>query len=152
MNKREKYGMTKFKVFNNNDFTVGIRYEDSNREQNIMPNSRIMMEEDDIFYVDSVSKLFSKGVIFIQDQGMLENMGYSEPSPNSISETEIKDILKMGNAKMKNELKKLDADHAISKVIKVAREDGELTQTKQKIITDLFGDEASYALENDDAV
>ncbi|PAV30172.1 hypothetical protein CIL05_06810 [Virgibacillus profundi] len=142
--------MAKYKVHNNNGFRVGIRYDDSsNREQVIMPRTFIHMEEDDILYVDAVSQLFRKGVIFTEDQGMLEKMGYLEKNANTVSEKEVAAILKLGVGKMKTELKKLDAKHAIDKVINVAKKDQDLSQAKLKVIGDLYDVEIFDAIDED---
>jgi hypothetical protein len=128
----------KYKVFNNNRFNVGIRFEnEANREILIKPNSFVLMSEDDILYVDTVSKLFSKGILYVEDEDLMVKMGYMEKNPNTISEDEIRKILKMPNNKMKEELSKIDAKHAIDKVIAVTKE-SDLPQSKLKIIKDLF--------------
>lgn len=128
----------KYKVFNNNRFNVGIRFEnEANREILIKPNSFVLMSEDDILYVDTVSKLFSKGILYVEDEDLMVKMGYMEKNPNTISEDEIRKILKMPNNKMKEALSKIDAKHAIDKVIAVAKE-SDLTESKLKIIKDLF--------------
>jgi hypothetical protein len=128
----------KYKVFNNNRFNVGIRFEnEANREILIKPNSFVLMSEDDILYVDTVSKLFSKGILYVEDEDLMVKMGYMEKNPNTISEDEIRKILKMPNNKMKEALSKLDAKHAIDKVIAVAKE-SDLPQSKLKIIKELF--------------
>ena len=128
----------KYKVFNNNRFNVGIRFEnEANREILIKPNSFVLMSEDDILYVDTVSKLFSKGILYVEDEDLMVKMGYMEKNPNTISEDEIRKILKMPNNKMKEALSKLDAKHAIDKVILVAKE-SDLPQSKLKIIKELF--------------
>jgi hypothetical protein len=128
----------KYKVFNNNRFNVGIRFEnEANREILIKPNSFVLMSEDDILYVDTVSKLFSKGILYVEDEDLMIKMGYMEKNPNTISEDEIRKILKMPNNKMKEALSKIDAKHAIDKVIAVAKE-SDLPQSKLKIIKELF--------------
>lgn len=128
----------KYKVFNNNRFNVGIRFEnEANREILIKPNSFVLMSEDDILYVDTVSKLFSKGILYVEDEDLMVKMGYMEKNPNTISEDEIRKILKMPNNKMKEALSKIDAKHAIDKVIAVAKE-SDLPQSKLKIIKELF--------------
>lgn len=128
----------KYKVFNNNRFNVGIRFEnEANREILIKSNSFVLMSEDDILYVDTVSKLFSKGIIYVEDEDLMVKMGYMEKNPNTISEDEIRKILKMPNNKMKEALSKIDAKHAIDKVIAVAKET-DLPQSKLKIIKELF--------------
>lgn len=127
----------KYKVINNNKFGVGIRLENPVRELSIKADTYIMMEEDDILYTNSVSKLFEKGVIYVEDQDMLEKMGYIEKNPNTISEKEIEEILKLSNAKLKKEIAQITEDHAISKVISVIKEGKvDLSQSKIKIIDD----------------
>jgi hypothetical protein len=128
----------KYKVFNNNRFNVGIRFEnETNRDIIVKPKSFVLMSEDDILYIDSISKLFSKGILYVEDEDLMVKMGYMEKNPNTISEDEIRKILKMPNNKMKEALSKLDAKHAIDKVIAVAKE-SDLPQSKLKIIKELF--------------
>lgn len=127
----------KYKVYNNNGFNVGIRLENPVREISLKANTFVVMEEEDILYTNSVSKLFSKGVIFVEEQDMLEKMGYIEKNPNSISEKEIEEILKLGNAKLKKEIAQITEDHARSKVISVIQNGKvDLSQSKIKIIED----------------
>lgn len=131
--------MSKYKVFNNNKFIVGIKFNDgTHREVNISPNTSRVLEEDDILYVDAVSQLFKKGILYTEDKEMLEKLGFEEKSPNTISDSEIKAILKLSNAKMKTELSKIDSKHAIEKVVNVAKNDKDLTQAKLKIIGDVL--------------
>lgn len=127
----------KYKVINNNDFSVGIRYENTGHEITIRPRTHVMMEEEDILYVNSVSKLFQKGIIYTESEEMLEQMGYLEKSPNTISVAEASEILKLANGKMKLELKKITEKHAIDKVLKAVKQ-ADLSQSKLKIIQDVF--------------
>src|SRR5699024_5865170 len=103
--------------------------------------------EDDILYTNSVSKLFEKGVIYVEEQDMLEKMGYIEKNPNTISEKEILEILEMNNARLKREISKITEDHAISKVIAVIK-DGkvDLSLSKIKIVDDALGIDVSNIL------
>ncbi|MGD6876779.1 hypothetical protein [Bacillus infantis] len=128
----------KYKVINNNRFNVGIRFQnEANREILIKAKSFTLMSEDDILYVDTVSKLFSGGTLHIDDQDLNEKMGYIEKNPNTISEEDIEKILKLNAKKMKEELEKLDSKHAIEKVVAVAKE-ADLPTSKLKVIKELF--------------
>ncbi|MCP1159438.1 hypothetical protein [Bacillus infantis] len=128
----------KYKVINNNRFNVGIRFQnEANREILIKAKSFTLMSEDDILYVDTVSKLFSGGTLHIDDQELNEKMGYIEKNPNTISEEDIEKILKLNAKKMKEELEKLDSKHAIEKVVAVAKE-ADLPTSKLKVIKELF--------------
>lgn len=143
----------RYKVENNNDFSVGIRFENKpGHDIVIRPNSFVMMEEEDILYVDSVSKLFSKGVIFTEDKGVLEKMGYVEKNPNTISKEEVKELLDSNNSRLKSELTKITESHAIKKITDVIK-DGEvdLSQSKMKIIGDAL-DVDLNAVTNDEVV
>lgn len=127
----------KYKVHNNNHFSVGIKLENPNRELNIRPKTSIMMEEEDIFYTDSVSKLFEKGILYVEEDEALEKMGYTEKNPNSISEAEIEEMLKLSNAKLKKEILQITERHAVAKVISVIKQGRvDLSQSKIKIIND----------------
>ena len=131
--------MAKYKVFNNNKFVVGIKFQDgSHREVNIAPNTSRVLEEDDILYIDAVSKLFKKGVIYVEDVEIMEKLGFDEKNPNAISDKEVSEILKLSAAKMKTALNKIEEQHAINKVVEKAKQDENLSQAKLKIIGDVF--------------
>lgn len=129
----------KYKVINNNRFNVGIKFEnEANREILVKGKSFTLMSEDDILYVDTVSRLFSKGTLLIEDEDINVKMGYLEKNPNTISEEEILKILKSTSVKkMKEDLEKLDAKHAIEKVVAVTKE-ADLPQSKLKVIKELY--------------
>ena len=127
------------KVYNNNDYNIGIRLENPSRELNIRANTYISMNEEDILYTNSVSTLFSSGQLYVESQDLLEEMGYIEKNPNSIGKDEIKEILKSGNSRIKREFSKLTEQHAVRKVITVIGENQEeldLSQSAIKIIND----------------
>lgn len=129
----------KVKVINNNRFSVGIDFaNEASRQVNIKPNSFALLEEDDILYIDSVSRLISGGTLLVENQDTNEKMGYVEKNPNTISEDEIVAILKMPAKKMKEELEKLTSKHAIDKVIAIAKEQ-DLQTSKLKVIKEVFG-------------
>lgn len=136
----------KHKVFNNNPFSVGIKFENDRGREVVIKGKKpqakaasfVMLEEDDILYVDSVSSLFSNGVIYIDDQDMLEKMGYIEKNPNTISDEDIEKLLKAKNPSLKKEIKEITAPHAQDKVIEHAKK-MDLPQSKIKILEDEFG-------------
>lgn len=139
----------KYKVINNNPFHVGIRFEnESNREVSIKANSFLLMSEDDILYVDTVSKLFKNGIIYVEDNDLNIKMGYMEKNPNVLSEEDVEKILKFAPKKMKEELEKLDAKHAIEKVI-IAAKNADLPQSKLKVIKDVFNVEIFEEIDQD---
>ena len=129
----------KTKVFNNNSFNVGIRFEnEANREILIRGKSFALMVEDDILYVDTASKLFEEGILFIEDQELNEKMGYSDKNPNTISDEEIAKILASNIGIMKKSLEKINAQHAKDKVVQIAKET-DLPKSKIEAIETLYG-------------
>ncbi|MED4883903.1 hypothetical protein [Bacillus smithii] len=131
--------MNTYKVINNNPFNVGIHFaNEANREVTIRANSFAMLSENDILYADSVSNLFSNGTLYVEDEELMNKMGYVEKNPNTISEEDIQKIFKMSMTKMKTELEKITAKHAIDKIIETAKK-SDLSQSKLKLIKDIFG-------------
>lgn len=132
----------KYKVENKNNFAVGIQLQNPYREQNIMPNSFALLTKDEIAYVDSVSTLFKRGMLYVDDNEINEMLGYVEVNKNIISEDEIKTLLKGNMNSMKSRLNELTETHAKNKVIKVLKEIGaDLTMKKVKWLKDYFGKE-----------
>jgi hypothetical protein len=132
----------KYKVENRNNFAVGITLQNPYREQNIMPMSFAKLSKDEIAYVDSISTLFKRGMLFVDDEEINEMLGYNEVNKNIISEDEIKTLLKGNISNMKKRFNQLDEIHAKNKVIKVLKEIGaDLTMKKVKWLKDFFGKE-----------
>lgn len=126
--------MAKFKVANDNAFNVGIRFEnEANREITVRGKSFVLMEEDDIIYTDSVSKLFRNGVLTVDNEDLMVKMGYMEKSPNAILDNEIEKLFKGTPSKIKKELGKIDAKHAVEKIVNYAKS-ADLPQSKLKVI------------------
>lgn len=139
----------KIKVVNDNNFNIGIRFENEiNREITIRAKSFSLLEEDDILYINSVSKLIKNGKLKIESEELMQKMGYTEKIPDSITEEEIVKLFKLTNAKLKNELEKITSKHAIDKVIDLAK-NSDLTQTKLKVINDVFGIDIFEEISND---
>ena len=128
-----------YKVLNDNPFNVGIKFEnEANREINIRPKSFVMMSENDILYVDSVSKLFRNGVLTSENEDIMVKMGYVEKNANAISHEEIEKLFKLSAVKMKPELEKITAKHAIDKVVEAAKQ-SDLATSKLNVIKEVLG-------------
>lgn len=127
-----------FKVTNDNIFAIGIRFEnEANREITVRPKSFVMMQENDILYVDSVSKLIREGKLVVESDELMQKMGYTEKSPNAITQEEIEKLFKLPANKLKTELEKIDSKHAIDKVAHVAKT-ADLPQSKLKVVKEVF--------------
>lgn len=144
--------MSKHKVINNNDFLVGLRFQNTGIEKLIRKNAYIYLTDEEIQEINSASKLFQKGVIFVEEQEIVESLGYTEQSPNSVSEKEIRGYLELGNARMKKELSGITEQHAINKVVNVVKSGNlDLSQSKLKIIGDIFDVDLEYTA-NDELI
>ena len=141
--------MTKIKVQNDNKFNVGIRFENEvNREVTIRAKTFLFLDENDIQYVNAVSNLFKDGVLTVEDNEVMQSMGYVEKSPNAIIDEEIEKIFKLSAPKLKVELEKIDAKHAINKIIEFAK-NADLPQSKLKVIKEVFNVEIFEELDNE---
>lgn len=127
-----------YKVVNDNPFNVGIKFEnEASREISVRGKSFVMMSENDILYVDSVSRLFRNGILILSNEELMVKMGYMEKSPNAISDEEIEKMFKGTPAKIKKELERIDAKHAIEKVVNYAKNE-DLPQSKLKLIKEVL--------------
>lgn len=126
------------KVVNDNRFNVGIRFENEiNREITVRAKSFVLMDENDILYVDSVSKLIRNGILVVENDELMQKMGYMEKSPNAITDEEIGKIFKLPVNKLKLELEKIDSKHAIDKIAHIAKS-ADLPQSKLKVIKEVL--------------
>lgn len=133
--------MAKVKVFNRNKFDIGIRLMNPVREQNIKAGSFTVVDEDDVYYLDTICSLFRKGKLVVEDETVLNNLGITEKNPNTITETEIITILKNANfLKMKKELSEIVEPHAIALVYQTVKNmANELSGAKLKYLSKFCG-------------
>lgn len=134
--------MQKYKVENKNGFAVGIKLNNPDREQNIMPKSFAKLTIDEIAYVDSISTLFKRGMLTVDDDDINEMLGYVEKNPNIIDEESIEKIIKGNINTMKKEISKLTEEFAKGKVMSVVKKCGsDLSVAKIKWLKQFFGKE-----------
>lgn len=130
----------KFKVINNNSFTVGIRLENPSRDVNIRANTFVFMNEEDILYTNSVSGLFERGILTVEDEEILHLMGYTEKNPNAIDKDEIAKLLELPNQSFKRRVSQINERHAIQKIIRyIVENEVDINLSKAKLINDAFG-------------
>ncbi|MGE5438089.1 MAG: hypothetical protein ACM3O3_12825 [Syntrophothermus sp.] len=125
----------KVKVYNRNKFDIGVRLINPVREQNIKGNSFSIMEEDDIYYLDTICALFRRGMLSIDNEEINQNLGYTTVNEGIKTEDEIQTILKLNFNKMKIELEKITEPHVIDLVYQVCLKNGnELSGQKLKYL------------------
>lgn len=134
--------MSKVKVRNDNNFNVGIRFEDGTHRELVFRSGVVLpMEKTDVMNIDATSKLFKRGILTIEeDDEVIEEIGIEKDNPNAITIEEIEKILKMGSNQIRTALKDVTAKHAIDKVIKVATDpETNLPASKTKVLNDMYG-------------
>lgn len=140
----------KYKVFNNNNFPVGLISMDGKIESKVPANSFNMLEEDDIYYTNNVCSLFREGVLICENKDIMENMGLGKPNPNALK---TEDVIKALSGKMpdlKNFLSNISERHAFEKVVTTAKT-LDLPLSKLKLIEDATGIKVIDEIEEDES-
>lgn len=92
----------KYKAYNRNKYDVGIQFIDPHKQQNVRAGSFALLPEDEISFMHSVSTVFSgKNLSFDEPEVNVDILGFDPEEKLSLSEEEIKTILKSGLPKMK---------------------------------------------------
>lgn len=112
--------MAKVKLFNKNKFDVGIKLINPIREQNIKPNSFTIIDEDDVFYLDSICGLLKRGILRVEKEEVKEALGHMVKNPNIIDDKEIETLLLGNFMKMKKKLSDITEPHIKSYVYDIA--------------------------------
>ena len=112
--------MAKVKVFNKNKFDIGINLINPIREQNIKAGSFTIVDEDDVYYLDSICTLFKKGMLVIEKPEVKETLGIVEDNPNIISDKEIEELLLGNFIKMRKDLSEITEVHVINNIHSIA--------------------------------
>lgn len=131
----------KHKVYNKNKFNIGIRLINPTREQNIIAGSFAMLDDDDIYYLNTICTLFKRGMLVLDDDEVNTNLGFVESNPNCKSDDDIKEILKTPNIlKMKKELSTITEPHIKDAVFRIAKSMADsMTISKLKCISEFCG-------------
>jgi hypothetical protein len=125
----------KIKVYNNNKFDIGVKLINPVREQNIKAGSFTILEEDDVYYLDTICALFKRGMLTIDNEDVKQNLGFIDINQEIKTDEEIKVILKSGFTKMKTELEKITEPHIIDAVYQICLTMGnELSGQKLKYL------------------
>ncbi|MBK5239811.1 hypothetical protein [Clostridium sp.] len=95
----------KYKVFNRNKYDVGIAFMDQVRTMNVKSGSFVLLAEDEIAFLHSISTTFSDKELSVDDLDIRQNiLGFTANEKVSLSSSEIVVILKSALPKMKKEL------------------------------------------------
>ena len=132
--------MAKVKVYNRNKFDIGIKLINPMREQNIKAGSFTILDEDDVYYLDTICTLFKRGMLVIESVEVKTNLNMVEENPNVVNEEEMLKILKGNFLKMKKDLEKITEPHTKDFIYQLARKhSGELNGSKLKLLSEFCG-------------
>jgi hypothetical protein len=129
----------KVKVINPNNFMVGLKLMDGVREVVVHPNSFIMLDANEIYYINNMCRIFSKKHLLIDDEQINQDLGYAEKTVINLSNEEIVKMLKGSFPQLKKELENITEKHIIDKVISIAKTIDDLPKNKIAFLQEWSG-------------
>lgn len=126
----------KIRVYNPNKFDVGIRLLNGT-EQNVRHGSFTMLTQDDIDYIASISKVFSKAYLRVEtaeEPEVLENLGINkDEEPNFMDDIDIKKKLALSVNKLGAWLDTIEDKVLLHRIADIAKEN-DIPASKMKLI------------------
>lgn len=102
----------KYKVHNRNKYDVGIQFMEPTKQMNVRPGSFVLMSEEEISFLHSISTSFSGKELSIDEVDVKENiLGFTAGEKMSITSEEIIAILKSALSKMKTSLEAITEEN-----------------------------------------
>jgi hypothetical protein len=126
------------KVKNNNQYNIGLLCQKWNKHRPVKPNSFIYLNEEEVRELDSDFEFFSSGELVIDDNEINGELGYGEKNPNSITDSDIEEILKLSAAQIREKLSGVTEMFAFGKIYDVAKR-SDLSITKLKAVEAIIG-------------
>jgi hypothetical protein len=138
----------KVKVTNPNAFRVGLKLMDGIREIVVHPNSFVLLDPNEIYYINNMSRTFSKKHLIIDDEEINRDLGY-EKSVMNLTNQEIETLLKGNIAKLKKDLGDITEKHIIDKVISIAKGMDDLNKGKLSFLKEWSGYDFDQLVEDE---
>lgn len=131
----------KVKVINPYKSAVGLRLMDGVREVLVHPKGFIMIDSEEIFYINNMSGIFSKRKLLVQDDEVNMELGLlsDEVDVTGMTDEQIEKMLKGNIMTMKKQLSEINDKQVIDRVIEVAKQINDLAAGKLKIIQEVSG-------------
>ena len=132
----------RIKLLNPQKFDVGIVTFDKPMGINIKAGSFALVTPDDIAFIASVSKVFEKGILRVEEQNtaVMQEIGIDqENDPNFITDEEIQKRLSGTVKKVKDWLNTITEDYILDRVYDVAM-GMNLSQDKLKALKERMPD------------
>ena len=131
----------KYKCYNRNKYDVGISFMDPNRTMNVRAGSFVLLAEDEIAFLHSISTTFSGKDLSVDESEIREGLlGFEPNEKTSLTEEEIIAILKSALPKMKKELETITEENFKFLIFEKAKEMySDLTGAKIEYIAEYCG-------------
>jgi len=125
----------KYKVHNRNKYDVGIQFMEPTKQMNVRPGSFVLMSEEEISFLHSISTTFTGKELSIDDVDVKENtLGFTAGEKMSMTSEEIITILKSALSKMKVSLEAITEENFKFLIFEEAK----------KMYTDLTGGKIEF--------
>lgn len=131
----------KVKVINPYKSAVGLRLMDGMREVLVHPKGFIMIDSEEIFYINNMSGIFSKRKLLVQDDEVNMELGLmsEDVDVTGMTDEQIEKMLKGNIMSMKKQISGIKDKQVIDRVIEVAKQINDLAAGKLKIIQEVSG-------------
>jgi hypothetical protein len=125
----------KVRVINPNKSLVGLRLMDG-REIVVHPGSFVILDANNISYLNNMCTLFRKGVLVIEDNEINEFLGLDKTY--NVTDEEIKEILGKSAKIIQAKMEALNEKHILDRFVIIAK-DLDLPASKLKVIENITG-------------
>lgn len=116
--------INKIKVHNPQKFDIGVVLLDKPMGINIKAGSFALLSEEDIAYVTSISTLFQRGMLRVEEANfeIMESVGIDvNTDPHFTDEEEIKQYLSASAKKVEGWLKTIEEPYMLDRIFDVAK-------------------------------
>ena len=111
----------KIRIINPNKFMVGLKLVDGIREIVVHPNSFVFLEENDVYYINNMCKLFREKSLFIDDEEINDTIGYDK---NYLNNEKIKHLLSKSPKDIKKVVEENNYNTLKIRIVNVAKRYG----------------------------
>ena len=108
----------KIRIINPNRFMVGLKLMDGIREVVVHPNSFVFLEENDVYYINNMCRLFREKTLFIDDEEINDTLGYDK---DYLTNEKIKHLLSKSPKDIKKVVEENNYKHIKDKIVNVAK-------------------------------
>jgi tmRNA-binding protein len=138
------------KVSNPYPFRQGLKLMDGIREIVVHPKSFVMLDENEIYYINNMSTVFQRRKLIIHDDKVNKNLGLDfKDDISSLTDEEIKTILAEGSAAIKSKLANVKGKHVIDRIVDIAKEMDDLSKGAINALQEVSGYNFEQLLNNE---